>query len=212
MAQKNIWQGVVDYLAQPDNRYSLILKGIAAGLLTYSLYTRYSPNKSSGLTISTEKGIDVSLLKSPEEDLKLVISELIKMGNEKFEDNDYDGALEHFLEAVNLKCIDPDVFYKLNLCEVHRDERMLNPLEKDLVAEGSQALKLNEIDRAITCFQDAVTLKPNNASNYLKLAVCYNKVGSYKKAQEQLTKAVTIDKELKKDPQYIDALKNAENK
>jgi len=74
-----------------------------------------------------------------------------------------------------------------------QSERAKNELFSALIAFGGQLLSAGNMTQAITTFNEAIQLSPNNATGYLGLSKAFLKGGDYMKALQAVKDALQID-------------------
>lgn len=74
-----------------------------------------------------------------------------------------------------------------------QSERGKNELFSALITFGGQLLSAGNMTQAITTFNEAIQLSPNNASGYLGLSKAFFKGGDYMKALQAVKDAIQID-------------------
>lgn len=58
---------------------------------------------------------------------------------------------------------------------------------------GNAYMELQQIDKAIECYDEALSMDDDNVRNYVNLAVAYRQKGDTEKAKELYSKALSID-------------------
>jgi tetratricopeptide (TPR) repeat protein len=74
-----------------------------------------------------------------------------------------------------------------------QSERAKNELFSTLITFGGQLLSKGNVTQAITTFNEAIQLSPNNATGYLWLSKAFFKGGDYMKALQSVKNAIQID-------------------
>ena len=72
-------------------------------------------------------------------------------------------------------------------------QRAKNELFSALITFGGQLLSGGNVTQAITTFNEAIQLSPNNATGYLRLSEAFFKDGDYMKALQSVKDAMQID-------------------
>jgi len=75
---------------------------------------------------------------------------------------------------------------------------------------GEALVDRNRRDEAIEQFQDAIRLRPQDTTGYIKLALCYADVGKFDESRRLLTKARGIDPNDQSIERILDALARVE--
>ncbi|MEA5515066.1 tetratricopeptide repeat protein [Nodularia sp. UHCC 0506] len=180
---------------------------------TPSLLSKVENLKSLSLQekgfLHTIKSQQVNSLQNGNQNLNIYI----KLGDECFEKNEYEAAINHYIQALKLKN-DPEIYYKLGLTSYQ-----IGDYEAAIV-NFSQTIKLNFHDgkaynkrglaryqlgnyqEAIADYTQAIRINPNVAVAYKNRAEARSHIGDNQGAIEDYTQAIKIN------PHYADAYKN----
>ena len=136
------------------------------------------------------------------------IRKLLESGEKALAEQEPEGALERFLEAVEIDPENPEIHYYLGIAysRLSRYERAMNHLERVLNAELSYINKVHakmvlgylytlreEYDRALELFQGILKAGFNSAQAYAAVGYILDRMGRFKEAVMNLYRAIEID-------------------
>ncbi|MFH7028039.1 MAG: tetratricopeptide repeat protein [Heteroscytonema crispum UTEX LB 1556] len=128
-----------------------------------------------------------------------------KMGNECLEKAEYDAAITHYIQALQLKPNDAEISYKCALARYHLGDY------RGAIEDLDRAIKFNSIDikiyffrgviryqrgdkqGSIEDFTQAININPNYAKAYSRRGNARYELGNYQEAIEDFTQAININ-------------------
>jgi serine protease Do len=172
--------------------------------------------KNTEILLSNDKIISTQLMIDKEEKLNADFAEHIKLASDFFNEKQLEQSKAEYKKALDLKPTDSYVKQQLNQIELLITEANIQMQYNVLIEEGNKSLKGNDLELAISKYEQAAILKPNENYPQNQISICRKQLEiiEKQKVQNEFNKALNEANqfiEIRKYEQALEKLNLCQN-